>query len=445
METKVTERVAPLPPEAKRRELPYAAVRLLVGGAVVNMKYGGDAAAVCVEMGGQKQVLHEDDYGEAVRIASRLEREWARPAGLMADIGSPTNVLKAHEMASKWVGSDSNLRRILMLKDTSGSGWWRMVVPARHMTIPGWACDVTSGQVPFENLLEYDTVFVQRVHDWESYYVLDKVRKSGRRLVYDLDDDIFNIPRDNPASKLITRDEQMAAMACMKLAHAVTTTTDYLAGRLGPELKGTDLFVIPNALDPSDGWQEPGAGSPDGVKRIFWQGSATHAVDWDLCFGAIRRIMSERDDVRLVILGFLPPQVAAEASAPMFKDRIEYLGFSAPETYYQLIHHVRAEVGIAPLGATPFNAAKSPIKFLEYSLMGLPTVASFCLPYTSVVDGRNGFLAQDEDEWHEALSWCLDKTNRRIDVVKAARRTVEQFMDVRKTAKEWEKVLCGRG
>jgi len=442
METRVTERVAPLPPEAKRRDLPYAAVRLLLG-ANVHYRYGGDDGAVCVEMGAQRQVLHQEDYDEASGLARRLQVEWVGSLGLHGDLCCPTNALKAHEIASKWMARDGGDKRLLMLKDTSGSGWWRMVVPAKHFEMDGWACDVTSGQVPFENLLEYDTIFVQRVHDWESYYVLEKARRAGKRLVYDIDDDLFNIPKDNPAHKLITRDEQMAAMACMRLADVVTTTTEVLASRLEGELGETDIVVIPNALDVADGWQEPGLGSPDGAKRIFWQGSATHAADWDLCLGPIRRIMTEREDVRLVILGFLPPQVAAEAGAPHFKGRIEYLGFSAPETYYQLIHHVRAEVGIAPLRSTPFSMAKSSIKFLEFTLMGIPTVASDCAPYDGVIDdGKDGFLVDGEDEWHEALTRCLDRTNKRIDMVRAARRKVAATMDVRKTAKAWTEVLC---
>jgi intein/homing endonuclease len=186
---------------------------------------------------------------------------------------------------------------------------------------------------------------------------LEKVKVSGRRIVYDIDDNLFAIPRDNPASRVIGRDQQMAAAACMKLADVVTVTTDRLAEAVRMTV-GVVPVVVPNALDVSDGWEWDGGDSPDGVDRVFWQGSSTHSADWELCVGAVESVMEEREGVRLVILGHLPPSIEAEVSSPPWRGRVEYLGFSAPETYYRLIHHVKAQVGLAPLLGGHFNACK---------------------------------------------------------------------------------------
>jgi glycosyltransferase involved in cell wall biosynthesis len=455
MDKTITNRVAPLSPTGRLRELPYAALQLALRARAIT-PYGGDEEAACIEMGGNKTVLFKGDYERAVELSVRLQKEWSEPAGTICDLVAPSMLIKAHRLLAEWVAEMEGPKKnaVLMLKDTTGSGWWRMELPAKHMQAAGWHADVTSGQVSYEALLEYDTIFMQRTHNWDSYYVMEKLKRAGKRIIYDLDDDIFSIPRDNPAHRVISRDEQYAAVACMKLADVVTTTTEELARRIEQILSdgGTTDYdpeegrvqVIPNALDPSDNWPDiTKTGSPDKIRRIFWQGSATHQADWNLCIAAIERVMQERQNVHLVILGFLPPQVQQRANLDHWQGKVEYLGFNNPETYYQLIHHVRADCAIAPLVANPFNAAKSPIKFIEYSLMGVPTVASDCSPYADVIEhGKTGHLVNTVDEWHEAINWCLDKSSRRVEMVRAARKTVESQFDLRQAAMKWTGVLC---
>ena len=77
--------------------------------------------------------------------------------------------------------------------------------------------DVTAAGVNCSDLREYETVFVQRIHDWDSYYMLERLKSSGKRIVYDMDDDVFHLDKENPAVRILGRDELMAAAACMRL------------------------------------------------------------------------------------------------------------------------------------------------------------------------------------------------------------------------------------
>jgi glycosyltransferase involved in cell wall biosynthesis len=329
-----------------------------------------------------------------------------------------------------------------MLKDKGSSGWWRMVLPARAMKAENWRIDCTAAPVEFDSLLEYDTIFVQRIHDWESFYMLERLKQAGKYIVYDIDDDLFNITPDNPAYNTITRDDQLAAANCMKLADLVTTTTAELQRRLTGVMEGVSPLVVPNAWDVDDRWSED-IGSPDDIKRILWSGGASHGADWDECFEAVSEIMAERDDVRLMILGYLPPCIEANVNAPHFKDRIEFCGFRDPQTYYEMIHHVRAEVGLAPLRSTGFNAAKSAIKYLEYACIGVPTVASDWLPYSPVItDKTDGCLVSGKDQWKKSITYLLDKPSRRAETVKSARRNCRQQFDLKRTVQTWTELLC---
>lgn len=438
----LTTGAAVLPPDARLRELSYVVTMLVQGGHVYN-EYEGKKDAMAVDWSNRVVVLSKKDFEEAKTLADELEKEWLIPGQKLPSILSPQTTLAIHRKASERlraaVDDRAGLKGLLMLKDASGSGWWRMVYPARYMDSQGWYIDVTAAKVDFDYLIEYDTIFVQRVHDWEEYYVLEKLKRAGKRIVYDIDDDMFHIPDDNPAAKILRKDQQFAAMACMRLADQVTTTSMVLRDMLQAE--GVSSKVIPNALDPTEGWPiTEQTGSPDGWKRIFWQGSATHARDWEECIEAVEQIMDSRKDVRLVILGYLPPVV--QKKVHKWQGRVEFMDFSDPETYFQLIKHVRAEVGLAPLRDEVFNLSKSPIKWVENTLIGMPTVASDVLPYNRVVGKNVGFLASNTAQWVTAINRCLDRKNMRLEKVRAARRKVGEYFDIRKVVKQWEEVLC---
>ena len=153
--------------------------------------------------------------------------------------------------------------------------------------------------------------------------------------------------------------------------------------------------------------------------------------------------MREMENVRLTILGFLPPVVIDMVQRNNWQGRVEYMGFSEPETYYQMVKCIRVDVGIAPLIDNRFNAAKSELKFLENTVIGMPTIASNVEPYQVIEDGKNGMLAREEGQWYFALkAMLLDNPKIRRSMLVEARKTVVEKFDIRKTALQWAEALC---
>jgi len=439
MSVNVSEGVAMMTPEERKREMPYL-VSWLAAGAVVHYPYREQKDVVALELDGDFREMNLKDWEEVEKIYEKV---------LCAGMGtslSGRDILRCHYLAGKFMEkAEKPLKSMVMLKDRSGAGYWRMVMPANHMEkcFDG-TIDVTSAEVTFDSLLEYDTVFVQRLHDWESYYIIEKLKKAGKKVVYDIDDDIFSLTPDNPAFHVIGRDNQIAARETMKLADVVTTTTDILASRLKQVTDGAvEPVVIPNAMNP-EGWLPTElTGSPDEWQRVFWQGSATHEADWEVCIEGLNAVMSERDNVRVVILGCLPQAIQQIVHLPHWQGKVEYMGFSDTETYFQIVKHLKAEVGLAPLVNNTFNQAKSPIKWMENTLIGMPTVASAMQPYSDViVDGVNGRLVSDDPvEWQKAIEMYLDSSEARITAIGESRKVVAERFDVRKTAQKWKSIL----
>lgn len=441
MTEQISDSAPPLPPGKAEQVLPDVVTALLLGAKVTEKYRDGDGVSVHFpDHESQSWHLARCDYDRAKGVADTLG------AGLsIRRVVSAVDALRIRRHADRILrelAEEAPPRKLAMLKDKGSSGWWRMVLPARAMKADGWRVDCTAAPIEFDSLLEYDTVFVQRLHDWESFYSLERLKAAGKRIVYDIDDDLFNITPDNPAYNTITRDDQLAAANCMRLADLVTTTTAELQRRLTNVLDGVSPLVVPNAWDVNDRWSDD-FGSPDGFKRILWTGGASHGADWEECFEAVDEIMTERENVRLLIMGFLPPCVENLVQDPFYRSRVEFCGFRDPQTYYEMAHHVRAEVGLAPLRSTGFNAAKSPIKYLEYALMGVPTVASDWLPYNDVIaDGTDGRLVSDGKSWKGSIEYLLDHPGRREEMVRAARRTCSRQFDLSRAAETWEDLLC---
>src|ERR1035437_5340771 len=214
----------------RRKFLPNYITRLVLGARVVNPWKGCSDVFLIVDSYGSDK-LTASDYLLAKNASDKIIKEFD-----LQRIVQPDQILKIRDRAQDIVDSTVDNRAgkygILMLKDNGGCGYWRMSLPAKYMDLKGLYIDITSGSINFNNALEYDTIFVQRVHDWDSYQVLERLKKVGKRIVYDVDDDLFAIPDDNPVSRNFGRNEQMAAVKCMKLSDVITVSTDILAERL---------------------------------------------------------------------------------------------------------------------------------------------------------------------------------------------------------------------
>src|ERR1700744_5526859 len=86
--------------------------------------------------------------------------------------------------------------------------------------------------------------------------------------------------------------------------------------------------------------------------------------------GALAELLRTRPRLRLRIVGDLniPPALAAMGS------QVECLAGTHYQAYLELLGE--SDIAIAPLENTDFNDAKSNVKYLEASILGLPSVCS---------------------------------------------------------------------
>jgi glycosyltransferase involved in cell wall biosynthesis len=209
-------------------------------------------------------------------------------------------------------------------------------------------------------------------------------------------------------------------------ADGVIVTTDYLASqyrKLNPH-----VYVCPNQVDPDD-WQ-PLAKPDDGVLRIGWFASASHAGDEVL----IRRAMewaSRQKDVEVVTLGYTPQWKFPFQALPWATD------LSAYRRAAQFL-----DVGLAPVIPTPFTRGRSDLKWLEMSMGGAATVVSDTDPYNTVPDDLT-IKATDAAGFYRAVRRLVQNRDEVKQLAAAAREHVLKERTITANLWRWEEAIHG--
>jgi hypothetical protein len=257
----------------------------------------------------------------------------------------------------------------------------------------------------------------------------------GLPLIYDIDDLLFD-PAVTAAGWVAfldtlppaERERWIAAAAdyrrSLAAADAAVLTTPALAAAAAEACPR--VHVLPNALDRR---MEAAAAAAIGMEKtsaadgrprlIFASGTPTHHRDFAVAAEAIGRMMQRRPEPMLVILGHLDPTIYP-ALAP-YAPRIE---IRPPVPLLDLFAELaRCDVNLCPLELdSPFNEAKSGVRWLAAAAVGLPSIVSPTAPLRdAVIDGITGLVAADVSAWEVALDAVLDDPGRAAAQGAAAR------------------------
>ena len=262
----------------------------------------------------------------------------------------------------------------------------------------------------------------------------EDARRAGCALVYECDDDLWRIPRENPDAARNAGGES-GLDDLLRVCAAATTTTQTLAARIREEA-GWDLpvHVLPNAVDARI-WRDAGAGRTDRRLTVGVQGGDSHARDWAPLAEAWRVVAGKHPEVRLLCAGFVPPgfeAVPGLCTAP----------FQPIERYPALVAEI--DVACCPLADTPFNACKSPIKWFESALAGAACVVSETVYGPAVRETGPGTALvvpkerdRDPGAWAEALLRLVEDAELRRRLQRKGRAAVLRRWEISHRWRDW--------
>lgn len=304
----------------------------------------------------------------------------------------------------------------------------------KKLGISATVMDWTHQNECIEALQTHSLVIFYRVPGYDSVDpVFDECERLNLTTLWEVDDLIFDADilresktlqaLDEHTYKALLEGAELYKRAMLKCSGAIASTQDLAKAMVAAGAK--HAYVVENALDPETiiTAQEilPGRKSDeDGIIRIVYgSGTTTHNIDFLEASDAILSILKQNKNVHFRLVGMLDlPESFDEVHS-----QIEHVGLCAYKDYLKVL--AECDISLAPLEDYVFNYSKSNIKFIEASILAIPSICSPRPTFSRVIEhGKNGFLCESDDEWFAALSELISNSDLRKFIGESAKTSV---------------------
>lgn len=284
------------------------------------------------------------------------------------------------------------------------------------------------------DLVVFQRNFLSRYSNYMA--VLDRAHKHGIPVVMDLDDSLVGHSQDTPERRWSRfAFELPALMYAIKSVDAITVTTPTLKNLI--EQYNKNVYLLPNFLDDSV-WKF--AVKPIKEKQlpvqIAFMSTLTYQSDLDKLTEPLR-ILADKysESISFLIYG---PEIPEPLKDLRIVQRQELLT-NDNANFETDLKTISGDIAVLPLSDNLLDQCTSPIKYLEYSAIGLPCVFSNITPYKEVIrDGFNGFLAHTTEDWVAKLSELIDNPVLRNEILTNAQADVRTNWMLQEHAHLWQ-------
>lgn len=318
-------------------------------------------------------------------------------------------------------------------KQWGAIGWYRIVNPLQKLGA-NIEIGLRVGAIPevAKKIKELGDIWVCKMADNENidhiYATLKEL--TGSKFVLDLDDDIDNVDPSHPEYEQLEERKHMRIRMVQMADHVIVATE-----QIKQSIKQLNPYctVIPNAIDPEI-WKVKNKKRNDGKIRIGWMSSGSHFVDSPIIEDIMVEIIQQYPNVEFHIAGMIHNDTKG---LRWYHHKGTYGYKPFPKFYADL----GIDIAIAPLKDIHFNRCKSNIKYLEASMLGIPTVASDVIPYQCIEHGKTGYLASTSGQFKKYLQWLIENEEKRIEMGKAAKKYVLENWTIDKFLPQYQQLF----
>jgi len=304
--------------------------------------------------------------------------------------------------------------------DRLAVGMYRAKLPGQHCTEPLKARNIELTTKETLSLTERHDVYIfHRIVHHSFIEHIQKLKADGGKIIFELDDDIFTIPKHNPAHKLTLETETLRY--CLSLSDEVWVSTEHLKTVIEDEVPGKAIYVLPNLVD-LDSWQHKIFN--EGEIRMLWAGSKSHIADIQILKDLVEKtnyetyFMGDYVEALSKWVRIEHTNLAVMVPRKDLEHRLKYVDPVGLEAYPETLSALGCNVGLCPLVDEPFNYSKSNIKWLEKTLAGMCCVCANLPPYQAATFKvkedwvKTVSLLEDEKTRNEIWNIDLDKVKK---------------------------------
>lgn len=325
---------------------------------------------------------------------------------------------------------------VTFISGYDGCGYYRAVVPSLALNkFPNIKATIqTQYSKPIINWA--DIIVLQKQYKEDAWPWLQYAKKQNKVILYEADDDYFNIPEWNPTAKWFDQ-HQDKWLRFIKESDALIVSTDHLKKQYlqyNPK-----IFVLENGINfdiikkleqqnPIKKVYKVGSNyqkteilkeeiiqsKKDGFIHIGWGGSPTHRKDLSLIEDLFLEILSKYSSTKIFHIGYTLDYLARKAPPNRFY-MIEGVDV---EYYLPLLDFCQLDIGVAPLVDNIFNRSKSNLKIIEYMSLKTAAVASSVENYKKTLEGTEaGFLCETKKSWKKSIDKLIKNQELREKII----------------------------
>jgi len=227
------------------------------------------------------------------------------------------------------------------------------------------------------------------------YCVSNIQKQTNTPIIYESDDNLFNIPKSNFAHDYYIKNKPNIEKM-LSIVDGITVSTGFLKKEYSKYNK--NISVVPNYLCKFLWGDVNKRESFDNVgdkPRIVYPGSQNHFASRDGVTGGdigpelMNFIIKTRNKYDWIFIGGLPRELLPYVE----HGEIKHVKWVNILDYPLYMKNLKADIAIAPLELNDFNRSKSNLKMLEYTTCGLPAI------YTNIEPYRNAKYKADTEEY----------------------------------------------
>ena len=250
--------------------------------------------------------------------------------------------------------------------------------------------------------------------------VKDKIQPlCSFKMLYDIDDHLFDIPKTNYAYHYYEVNRPYIE-EILKTVDGITVSTHFLKKIM--EKYNSNVEVVPNYLLKCLWGNLQDNSHHDGF-RILYAGSFNHfasenteeKMGGDFSKELIDFIKKTTKEITWVMVGGFPQELKTQIS----NKEIEYHPWQNILNYPQFLNSLQCDLAIAPLEINDFNRAKSDLKILEYSALGLPGI------YTEIEPYQKAFCKVSNDNFVDKIQEVINSVDLQREIIRYDSKILE--------------------
>lgn len=287
-----------------------------------------------------------------------------------------------------------------------------------------------------------DIVLLGRLDSWYEFQLTKLLHKSGRYLIYIIDDDLLNIPPEISSAAYYGQNKiQGYIRGMMEMSDAILSPSPLLLEKYAADGKRA-IGIEEPAIDPVS-YKLHAPGKP---VKIGFAGSIDRVSDIEnILKDVLLQIKREYGDrVKFEFFGAIP-SFLEELDARCIPYCDSY------DEYRRILNSLEWDIGLAPMPDTPFHACKHYNKFIEYAAAGVVGVFSDVMPYSRLrtLNKELAVLAGGQkEEWLTALRMLIENRKnleeRRKLVGEYAVRNLSVAVSAHALMEQMQEVIVGK-